>query len=252
MSEENKINEDISNKQNNTETSTVVLNASAAPNENSHQSNEHKKNILSGLKEKISKLKGEIKGIKFNFNLIFKLPKLLLEMPLILIKGDLATKFLGLAFLFAIFLTFFSSYQIYKIFIKPAFKSVHKIDLQAEKIKDFEKLQKQFQVELENLVYLDLFQIALKNKAGNLREVEAEFFLECSSQDLSAWIKANLTAVREVVLNTILEQTFENLTTVDGKEKLKSKILVNLNTFLKKQKVEGHIVRVWISNLSTQ
>lgn len=107
--------------------------------------------------------------------------------------------------------------------------------------------EKEFAIATANLVFLDRFSSSLSAKTGRIQVYEFELFIENDSPETSAIVKAHIEEVREFVANAMQGQSYEELLSVEGKEKLKKHLTEALNRGLKRWTKTGSVKRLYFT-----
>jgi len=85
---------------------------------------------------------------------------------------------------------------------------------------------------------LDQFIVNLLRDNGS-RFLKVKIDLELDNQEMTAEVDKKVPIIRDVIIKTLSSKTFEEISTLKGKEKLKDELVENLNAFMTAGKIRN-------------
>lgn len=204
------------------------------------------------LKEKVGALVHGLKDLPKNFVPAMKgLLRSLLQLPLLLVHGDLMTRLVLLGFVASVAVLAITGRQLLSRFApSPTAEhgeghgeghgDAHGHDAEHEQTP--EALS-------ENILFLERFSANLVSDVERIKTLDIELYVEADSPETRAVLKANLQKVRETISNTIQGQKYDTLISEAGKAELRQKLIEALNKGLKRWSSEhsGKVKKVFFT-----
>ncbi|MGE4233641.1 MAG: flagellar basal body-associated FliL family protein [Bacteriovoracia bacterium] len=196
---------------------------------------------LAGLKEQgLLKVKG----------ILLTLVKSPISLVKYIVTGDLASKFLILAFLMSVGLFLYSGSLLFQRFGAKlsSGKDIKEENATATGISALAQAHRELSIAYNSLVFMERFSANLTSKSNRVVAFEVELFLECDKPDTARAIKSEIEVYKEVVATSIQGQTLEGFAADPEKTELREKIRSALNHTIKKRGFQGNIKRVFFTS----
>jgi flagellar basal body-associated protein FliL len=169
-----------------------------------------------------------------------------------LIGGELSTKLLVVGFFASVGLLAFTGLQLYQTVMHE--REVARAAALEEAAKT--KLQKALfeqekeQINAANVLFLDKFSGILNNDGGTVpnRSFELEVYIECNEPDTCSYVKGNTAPFKEKIAEALQGQTYDDLITDTGKEKLREKISESVGEVLEHWHEGASVRRVYFTH----
>ncbi|MBE0497208.1 MAG: flagellar basal body-associated protein FliL [Campylobacterales bacterium] len=94
---------------------------------------------------------------------------------------------------------------------------------------------------------MDSFIVNLLSESGS-RYLKVSLDIELSSSKLAAEMDAKRSVVRDIIIRTLSSKTFEEVSTLKGKERLKDEVVTRLNEVL----ADGHVRNIFFTDFVVQ
>lgn len=94
---------------------------------------------------------------------------------------------------------------------------------------------------------LDKFIVNLQSENGG-RFLKVSMNIELSSEELQAEIDSKVSVIRDIVIRTLSSKTFEEISTIKGKDRLKDELVDSINEIL----ADGHLNNVYFTDFVIQ
>lgn len=189
------------------------------------------------------------KALRRAFGRLAGAPLAVLKLPLMLVRGEFATRLFVLGFLGGIGLMAYAGVALYRRFARETARPAGEKHEIAAEFDVFLKARQERLQAIENLVFLESFSAHLPAGTGLVRMLEVEIFIECDKPVTASWIQKHLTQSKDAVALVLQTKRYEELLSDEGKDKLKADIGASLDALMRKHALEGKIVRVYFSHL---
>lgn len=94
---------------------------------------------------------------------------------------------------------------------------------------------------------LDQFVVNLLSESGS-RFLKTSLDIELDSEDLASEMDAKKSAIRDIIIRTLSSKTFEEVSTMKGKDKLKDQIVERVNAAL----ADGQVKNIFFTDFVVQ
>lgn len=191
----------------------------------------------------IGKLGGPLKAL---LRLPLDLPRALFEG---IFKGELSTKLLVLGFFASIGLMAFTGVQLYRTVMleREQARAAHDEHEAKTKLQQALHEQEKAQIDPANVLFLDKFSGFLTGDA-RAQGFELEVYIECNEPDTCSHIKASPAPFKEKVTEALQGQSYDELLTDTGKEKLREKISESVGVALAEWQLGASVKRVYFTH----
>lgn len=224
-----------------------------------HKPESGAKKALAKVKEKLQlvvhglkNIPALIKDLRQNFKArVVDFVKSIVSLPMLIVRGDLATRLLLLGFAASVALLAMTSAQLVQRFAPKRTASKPQAHVMTEEERKAEE-QKALQLVSANMLFLDSFTASLVVKGGRDQKIQLEMYLEANEPETSAILRGHLPQVRETVASAIQGQLYDDLLTEEGKEKFKSQLIVALNKTLAHWTKTGKVKAVFFTRFIMQ
>lgn len=94
---------------------------------------------------------------------------------------------------------------------------------------------------------MDQFVVNLLSESGN-RFLKTSLDIELDSEELAAEMDTKKSAIRDIIIRTLSSKTFEEVSTIKGKDKLKDQIVEKINAAL----ADGQVKNIFFTDFVVQ
>ncbi len=168
-----------------------------------------------------------------------------ITLPLLLFKGDLASRILTFGFMASVLLLVMTSRQLYERFIPQHIKTP--TSEAGQGVTKFLEEEKKLAIMTANVLFLERFSGSLDSGPGLPGVFELELYVEADSPESAAILRAHLPQAREMVSGVIQGRKYEALMTDAGKNALRQDILGAVNRTLRRWATKGQVKKVYFT-----